>query len=86
MVLCLIPTFRRCYLKFYLPVQSWVVRGGPFDIQGGGGGALYFIGSHIFVCVHMKARYFFGILAEPDIFFWLDIRARYFFCVYYNMT
>ena len=25
MVLCLIATFRRCYLKFYSPVQSWVV-------------------------------------------------------------
>ena len=25
MVLFLISTFRRCYLKFYSPVQSWVV-------------------------------------------------------------
>ena len=31
------------------------LRGSPFDIQGGGG-ALYFIGSPIIFCVHMKAR------------------------------
>ena len=54
-----------------------VVRGGPFDIQGGGGGGFvfYWESDNLFMFV-WKPDNLFGIILKPDNFFGLDIRAR----------
>ena len=58
------------------------LRGGPFDIQGGGGRFVFYWESRYFFGVHMKPdNFFFLIISKPDHFFGLDIRARYFLCV-----
>ena len=63
------------------------LRGGPFDIQGGGGGLVFYWESdNCFVFIWKPDKKIL-IIFKPDNFFVLDIRARYFFvCMYYNMT